>query len=445
MQAGTSEIWRAFAAAPLTGVTVTASLSQPVSSMITVISFANVDTSGTNGSGAIGATAAASSLAGAPTATLVTTRNNAWVFGVGNDYDNPIGRTVGSGQTLVHQYLPPVGDTYWVQRRLTPTPLAGTSVTINATAPTGDRYNLFIAEIRPSTGADTTAPTASLTAPSDGATVSGTAVTVSAAASDNVGVAGVQFKLDGVDLGVEDASSPYTIAWDTTTAVNGSHSLTAVARDAAGNTVTSAAVTVTVSNNFPDLTEPTVTMTAPAPGSTVLGAAVTVSATASDNVGVAGVQFLLDGVALGAEVTAAPFTLSWSTTTVSNGVHTLAARARDAADNLATSTPVSVTVSNPVTITWNAPASIIYGTALSATQLNATASVPGTFVYTPAAGTVLNAGAAHALSVTFTPTDTVNYSPATAGVTITVERRHRRSRGARPTTSFTGPRSARPS
>ena len=125
-----------------------------------------------------------------------------------------------------------MGDTYWVQRRLTPTPLAGTSVTIDATAPAGDRYNLFIAEIRPFNGADTTAPAASLTAPSDGATVSGTAVTVSAAASDNVGVAGVQFKLDGVDLGVEDVSSPYTIAWDTTTVVNGSHSLTAVARDA---------------------------------------------------------------------------------------------------------------------------------------------------------------------------------------------------------------------
>ena len=50
----------------------------------------------------------------------------------------------------------------------------------------------------------------------------------------------------------------------------------------------------------------------------------------------------------------------------------------------------------------------------SATQLNATASVPGTFVYTPAAGTVLNAGAAQTLSVTFTPTDAANYTTATA-------------------------------
>jgi hypothetical protein len=149
VQNGTSEIWRAFATAPLTGVTVTASLSQAASSMVTVVSFSNVDTSGTNGSGAIGATATANRAVGAPTATLVTTRNNSWVFGVGNDFDNPIARTVGAGQTLVHQYLPPVGDAYWVQRTVNPTPLSGTSVTINDTAPTADRSNLTLCEIRP--------------------------------------------------------------------------------------------------------------------------------------------------------------------------------------------------------------------------------------------------------------------------------------------------------
>jgi hypothetical protein len=72
------------------------------------------------------------------------------------------------------------------------------------------------------------------------------------------------------------------------------------------------------------------------------------------------------------------------------------------------------------TITWSAPADITYGTALSATQLNATANVPGTFVYSPAAGTVLNAGANQTLSVTFTPTDAANYTGATATTTITV-------------------------
>jgi hypothetical protein len=70
-------------------------------------------------------------------------------------------------------------------------------------------------------------------------------------------------------------------------------------------------------------------------------------------------------------------------------------------------------------ITWPAPAAITYGTPLSATQLDATANVPGAFVYTPAAGTVLSAGA-HTLSVKFTPTDTTDYISATATRTLTV-------------------------
>ena len=65
-----------------------------------------------------------------------------------------------------------------------------------------------------------TVPTVSITAPANGATVSGTAVTVSASAADNVGVAGVQFMLDGANLGAEDTTSPYRIAWNTTTATN---------------------------------------------------------------------------------------------------------------------------------------------------------------------------------------------------------------------------------
>jgi hypothetical protein len=144
---GTAEIWRAFAPSALNNVTVTASLSQSVSSSMTVMSFRGINTSGTNGSGAIGAIGRGSGVSGAPAATLVTTRNNSWVLGVGNDYDRPIARTVGSGQTLVHQYMPPVGDTYWVQMRTSPTPVSGTSVTINDTAPTGDQYNLSICEI----------------------------------------------------------------------------------------------------------------------------------------------------------------------------------------------------------------------------------------------------------------------------------------------------------
>ena len=80
---------------------------------------------------------------------------------------------------------------------------------------------------------DVTAPTVSITAPTGG-TISGT-VSVDAAASDNVGIVGVQFKVDGVNLGAEDTSTPYSVAWNTTSATNGTHTLSAVARDAAGN------------------------------------------------------------------------------------------------------------------------------------------------------------------------------------------------------------------
>ena len=81
------------------------------------------------------------------------------------------------------------------------------------------------------------------------------------------------------------------------------------------------------------------------------------------------------------------------------------------------------TISLPVTpvITWAAPAAITYGTALSATQLDATASTAGTFTYNPALGTVLSAGA-QTLSVSFTPTDTTDYTNATASVTLTVNK-----------------------
>ena len=201
-------------------------------------------------------------------------------------------------------------------------------------------------------GADTTAPAVAITAPSGGASVSGNAVTVSATASDNVGIVGVQFKLDGANLGAEDPATAYSLAWNTTTATNGSHTLTAVARDAAGNTTTSTPVSVTVSNTAPDTTPPTVSMTAPANGATVSGSAVTVSATAADNVGVVGVQFKLDGVNLGAEDTSTLYTTVWNSTTATNGSHTLTATARDAAGNAATATTVTVTVNNAAGAIW---------------------------------------------------------------------------------------------
>ncbi len=282
------------------------------------------------------------------------------------------------------------------------------------TAPTAERYNLTIVEVLPLVS---NVPTVTLTAPSDGATLSGNA-TISATATAAIGsIAGVQFFVDGDDVGAEDTVSPYSISWNTATASNGTHFITAVARDSAGGTATASVVTVTVDND----TAPTVSVTEPSNDATVSGANVIVSATASDDVGVLGVQFLIDGVPFGAEDTSAPYTITWNTLAVTKGAHQISARARDTASQQTTSTPINVTVAKatPV-ISWSAPADIVYGTVLSGTQLNATASVPGSFVYTPAAGTVLPAGAGQTLSVTFTPTDTANYATATANVLIRV-------------------------
>jgi lysophospholipase L1-like esterase len=92
----------------------------------------------------------------------------------------------------------------------------------------------------------------------------------------------------------------------------------------------------------------------------------------------------------------------------------------DPLDYATVNTSVTLTV-NQVTpqVTWANPAGIVYGTSLNATQLNATASVPGSFAYTPAQGMVLTAGT-HALSATFTPTDSTNYSTVNSSVQITV-------------------------
>jgi hypothetical protein len=87
----------------------------------------------------------------------------------------------------------------------------------------------------------------------------------------------------------------------------------------------------------------------------------------------------------------------------------------------ATSNAATLTVNKATpTISWANPANITYPTALSGVQLNATASVPGSFAYTPAAGTVLNAGNGQTLDVDFTPTDTANYNNASKDVTINV-------------------------
>ena len=103
---------------------------------------------------------------------------------------------------------------------------------------------------------DTTLPTVSFTNPTNNSTVTNS-VTVTANANDNIGVVGVQFKLDNNNVGSEDTIAPYNFVWNTTANTNTSHTLTAVARDAAGNSTT-VSISVTVNNPVVDSQAPTV-------------------------------------------------------------------------------------------------------------------------------------------------------------------------------------------
>jgi hypothetical protein len=196
---------------------------------------------------------------------------------------------------------------------------------------------------------DRTAPSVSLTSPAPGATITDTTV-VSATATDDVFVRGVQFQLDGADLGEEDTLAPFELVWNPRTSGNGAHVLTAVARDAAGNERASAPVSVTVDV---DLTPPEVALVAPPPGSSV-SEPVLVEAGASDDRGVTRVDFYLD-LALVESDTAPPYAFEWDPRGTSDGPHSLSARAHDAAGNQATSAPVEVTVAVPPVVTLTAP------------------------------------------------------------------------------------------
>ena len=96
--------------------------------------------------------------------------------------------------------------------------------------------------------------------------------------------------------------------------------------------------------------------------------------------------------------------------------------ATDSANPGLTGTETGITVRAVPQVTWNAPASIVYGTPLGAGELDATAVVPGTFSYSPAAGSILDAGGDPTLTVTFTPQNSTYYTTAATSTTITVTR-----------------------
>jgi hypothetical protein len=193
---------------------------------------------------------------------------------------------------------------------------------------TYDDHDDLVFAVSSSSGPDSTPPSVAFTSPTAGALHNGT-VTITATASDNVGVARVEF-FHGSTLVFTDAAAPYTVMWG---APNGPVTLTARAYDAAGN-VGTASVSFTA-----DRIQPAVSITAPASGATVSGTVI-VSASATDNTAVSRVSFYANGALIGT-ATAAPFQVSWNTAGLV-GSQSLVAQAVDSVGNSANSATVTV-------------------------------------------------------------------------------------------------------
>jgi len=146
VQRGVAEIWTATAPAVLTNASITSTqsvttvLGAPVNQSLTVIAFANAS--------GVGASNTANGATGAPRVTLVTQGDGSAIYGVGIDFDRAVARTVPAGQTKVHEFLAPSGDTMWMQSLNATTAPAGSTVTLNDTAPANDQWNFAIVEIR---------------------------------------------------------------------------------------------------------------------------------------------------------------------------------------------------------------------------------------------------------------------------------------------------------
>ena len=288
--------------------------------------------------------------------------------------------------------------------------------TVNLFADMGVQPGLLQPGLVPGTP-DTTAPVSSITSPAAGSLVtSGTPRTVSGTAGDTGGGSVVSVEVstnNGATWVAATGTTSWTYQW--TPGAVGPVTLRSRATDSSGNRETpSAGVSVTVTAPAPDVTPPNVSVISPADGSTVVGS-ITVSAGASDNIGVVGVQFLLDGAPLGAEDTTAPYSVAWNTVGSANGGHALTARARDAAGNQASAPDVHVTVANipPVTVpavvglTQSAASAAIVnaGLTVGAVTNAAHATIPSGSVtsQTPAAGASAPPNSAVALVISTGP------------------------------------------
>lgn len=161
------------------------------------------------------------------------------------------------------------------------------------------------------------------------------------AATDAIGVVGYRVYRNGIESGAPVA----TQYMDASLAPSTAYRYAVAAFDAAGNVSLRSAEVAATTLDPPDTLAPVVSLTSPAPAAMLKGS-VAVGASATDNVGVAGVSFLVDDVVFGSEDTTAPYTQTWDSTAASEGVHAFKARARDAAGNVAESAVVTVIVKN---------------------------------------------------------------------------------------------------
>jgi Big-like domain-containing protein/glucodextranase-like protein len=256
-----------------------------------------------------------------------------------------------------------VGAAQAVNVRFTPTTTTTVSTNLSFAASGGTVAGTVTGT---GTSSDMTPPTVTITSPTSSLTytVTSSSLTLQGTASDNVGVTQVTWVNSRGGSGTATGTSSWTAS--AIALQLGSNVLTVTAQDAAANTAT-ANLTVTLS----DTTSPMVALTGPIAGTTVTSTVV-VSGSATDNVGVVGVQFKLDGAKLGAEVTTPPYAVTWNTTTTTNGAHVLTAVARDAAGNTATSAGTTVTVANAPTQALDVTAPVISKVSLSVTWSGAT-------------------------------------------------------------------------
>jgi hypothetical protein len=270
-------------------------------------------------------------------------------------------------------------------------------------------------------------PTGSLivtvTSPASGTTVRGTIpVNASVSIVGSLTVAGVQFRRDGVNIGAEDTSSPYSVSWNTTTASNGSHTLTAVARDQLGVLWTSDPVTVTVSN---DITRPTVTINkASTQADPTSSSPINFTAVFSESVsGFTGSDVAIGGTALGTKtvtVSGGPSTYNVAVsgmTSSGTAIATIATGvAQDAAGNTNTA---STSTDNSVQFNLDTTRPAVTINKAS-TQADPTSAAPINFtaVFSEAVSGFTNADVAIGGTALGTKTVTVSGGPSTYTVAV---------------------------